>query len=45
MRGGVEFVISARASVAFDFTLEEAEDYLQTAVSEVVEAIMDGRLQ
>jgi hypothetical protein len=41
---GFEFTISVRGSVPMDTTLIKAEDVVHTAVVEVVEAILDGRI-
>lgn len=43
--GGVEFLVSARASVANDTDTSQADLKLQRAVSSVVEAIVDGRIE
>jgi len=42
---GVEFVLTARSSVAGDTTLEKAEGELQKAIADVVEQIYSGKLQ
>ena len=42
---GVEFVLSARASVPGDVGLAQAESLIQEAVADVVAAIVDGTLK
>ncbi len=42
--GAVEFVISARASVSGDGTLEKAQAQLHPAVAAITQAIVSGKL-
>tara|TARA_R110002050_G_scaffold105184_1_gene214745 strand:- start:924 stop:1148 length:225 start_codon:yes stop_codon:yes gene_type:complete len=41
---GAEFILSARASVPYDYTLDSAEALLQQVVADVVKGVVDGTI-
>jgi hypothetical protein len=45
VNAGFEFTLSVRGSVAMDTSLEQAEAVVHTAVVELVQAVLEGKIR